>query len=98
MILKIQVPEVRNKWVFYDHVEQITVSKGLWAKEKFNKEWEKDDSHLHVNAVYIDEKLIADVSLVCFVKRGLSVVEERAVWFNTEAYLLNDEGKTIERL
>jgi len=98
MILKILVPEVKNKWVFYDHVERLTISKELQTKEKFNKDWERDDSPPHVNAVYISEQLIADVSFACFVKGGVSGPEEKVVCFNTEAYLLNDDGKTIERL
>jgi len=95
MILKIEVPEVRNKWVFYDHVKQLTISKGLWTKEKFKKEWEAKEFHLHTNAVYTDETLEASMSLACFI---VGEKEEKVIWFNTEAYLLNDEGKTIERL
>ena len=98
MILKFKVPEVKNKWMYFDHVDRISVSRDLKSKKEFDKQWKTDEPPFDCDAVFIDMDMDFPVSLVCFRKSRLSNEDEMAIWFNTEAYLLNDEGKTIERL
>ena len=110
MILQIS-DTVKSSWVYWDKISRVSVTRCItWKKNadnplpeyRFFKITDKTSEEIFPDALYVDfsnqEYRDADGNghcICCTVEReGFS---ETAVVFNA-GYLLNDEGKTIERL
>jgi len=99
MILKVKTQN-KNGWMFYDRVREV-------------QHWIAPMKEVDVKNIIYDGKFISDEKIYHYKKNGkereyeISVVcqfkqegEEnpKLIIYNTVAYLLNDEGKTIERI
>ena len=106
MILKIRDPNVKHKWFFYDKIARVSVNHADYAV-RFKGEdveiyYKKDDraiDPLDVDLSLIPVEINEDTSVtsIC-VRFNVPRDEEWFVIVGSEAYLLNDEGTTIEKI
>ena len=92
MILKIKSPDEGglNGWIFYDSLRKVHSEHTKWH---VIKEWELNATWLGKTDGVVDEAK-ENVLLI----RGDRDGEDFSVVTNTATYLLNDDGKTIERI
>ena len=100
MILKIADPTAENKWWFYDGIEKISVDKEAYVLESDGRIVRKEDQNVELIApdvILCGESNDMDI-IVCIIRFSRWHDDEFFVAFQGEAYLLNDDGKTIEAL
>ena len=103
MILKIARYRDKQKWWIYDDIRKISISEPYYHNGRC-RELPQDSGW---DALFFDaesickcglgercEQCVEYYVLVCRLNSG----EEYAIAFDTVAYLLNDNGKTIERI
>ncbi len=114
MILKIQDTVIKSKWYYYDNITSISFNHNEYFITEENLIFERDfnstkSPRLDVNALYAQwiRRETEDDPTQCevIVTRFHSSYDlngkgrnELCIAFNSRAYLLNDEGKTIERI
>jgi len=103
MILKIRDACIEGKWFYYDKIARVSVdSTGYKIHERqvVDREDEKHVADLYFQSIdKAPQKGPIDQVTVCCVRFGVERGDVEILFgFNTEAYLLNDEGKTIERI
>lgn len=113
MILKIERYSGGQKWWMLDNIAKISVSEVKKYRANGNNEF-MDDIHLldmayreqppvtGCNCCGENEcetcKFIDYIQLVCRVKEDGGKYEEFSIAFDTICYVLNDNGKTIEKI
>lgn len=105
MILKIRDPSEKRKWWFFDEVSRITVDRSGYQITE--KEGKIVSANIKANSTgdFVDVDLVLAASagipltLVSFRPERSSNEEGMSIVFKMgSGYLLNDEGKTVERL
>jgi len=86
MILKVQNPN--GSWHYLDNLSKVTVLT--------DKDLVEDPPHLNLDINDLDrEQKFAQVSAIRYTPSGKDLVVAQ---FNTMGYLMNDEGKTLEKV
>ena len=111
MILKIRNFESQSKWEYYDEIRHLSVSYSDYVLDEHGRvvTREKDDDGKQrvpdLDACYISlKKGLEDegptrVVTCCFHYRRHELAAEEEIFLAfSDAYLLNDRGKTLERL
>lgn len=94
MILKIKTI---GGWKFFSGIVDIEISKRQMSQKELDEKWELDYQYYFVDS---DSVCICD----CNLDSNNKGYEEKTknhflrIAFNGEGYLMNDEGKTIEKL
>lgn len=89
MILKVLQPDT-GKWFYYDHIDLFKVKHDRWPKER--PATENDIVLLSGDRRADGEEIVAICDVNFENGRCLTIV------FSEEGYLLNDVGKTIEKI
>jgi len=100
MILKIR--DLDDRWIYYDKIDRVFIRRGYMINRRGEITFgEQGKRNLDIDVVYGD--LIPEgedkmyITLCHFrTSRNFNELEMHIAF--TDAYLLNDEGKTIERL
>lgn len=104
MILKIERYRDNQKWWIYDDIKKISISNKMYH----SKHGIEVPGEVDIDAVFLDiqppcecgpndircDSCVAYYTLICRLTNG----EEFSIAFDTVAYLLNDDGKTIEKI
>ena len=97
MILKVRTLD-EGGWKFYDDVTEVNhwIAHADSAKlSSCDERFINEEKKLHR---WTGEQKTAEMVTVCFFKKRGVDEKRKEIIFNTVAYLLNDEGKTIERI
>ena len=97
MILKIQDSTNSRKWHYKDNIADISFNYSEYTATSDDKLFfeEEEIKFDYMTAVYVVyPKQIENIVVAVFIKNG----NEGRIAFNTQAYLLNDEGKTVEKI
>lgn len=102
MILKVERYNEKQQWWMFDNIAKISVSSDIRKQQKDLEATEHDavifDMPRTECVCYDGETCCGTCSyykvLICRLNNG----EEYSIAFDTIAYLLNDNGKTIEKI
>lgn len=88
MILKIRDPVEQGKWWYYDDIAKISTERVQVSEDR---------SGLEMHLVLLPKEIAAkDFITICIIRFRNGTEELFKLW--GEIYLLNNEGKTIEKL